>query len=56
MRVRELLTSNVRSCRMDSDLAAVATTLWDHDCGVVPIVNDESSKSSLSPSIVSSSG
>ena len=41
---------------MDSDLTAVATTMWEHDWGVVPIVDDESSKSYLSPSIVSSSG
>ena len=41
MKVRDLLTSDVKSCRADTDLATAATTMWDYDCGVVPIVNDE---------------
>lgn len=41
MTVRELQTSDVKSCGPDTDLAAVATIMWDCDCGVVPVVTDD---------------
>lgn len=41
MVVRNLLTSDVKSCSPDTDLATAAKIMWDHDCGVVPVVNDE---------------
>jgi len=41
MRVKDLLTAEVKSCTADTDLATAATIMWDHDCGVVPVVNDE---------------
>jgi CBS domain-containing protein len=41
MTVKDFLTPDVKSCRADTDLGAVATIMWDSDCGVVPVVNDE---------------
>ena len=41
MTVKELLTSDVKSCRGDTDLAAAAKIMWDCDCGVVPVIDDD---------------
>jgi CBS domain-containing protein len=41
MTVKELQTSDVKSCRADTDLAAAAKIMWDCDCGVVPVVDHE---------------
>ena len=41
MRVRELQTSDVKTVRPDTDLAAVAKLMWDGDCGAVPVVTDD---------------
>jgi CBS domain-containing protein len=38
--VSEIMTSKVKSCGADTDLAAVAKTMWDCDCGVVPVIDD----------------
>src|SRR5262245_40394796 len=34
------MTSKVKSCGADTDLAAVAKTMWDCDCGVVPVIDE----------------
>jgi CBS domain-containing protein len=39
MKARDVMTVDVQSCRTDTDLAAVAKLMWDHDCGIVPVVN-----------------
>ena len=41
MTVKELQTSEVKSCGRDTDLATVAKMMWDGDCGAVPVVNEE---------------
>lgn len=41
MTVKELQTSDVKTCGRDTDLATVAKMMWDGDCGAVPVVNDE---------------
>jgi CBS-domain-containing membrane protein len=41
MTVKELMSDDVRSCSEDTDLATAARLMWDGDCGIVPIVNDE---------------
>ncbi|HTM02267.1 MAG TPA: CBS domain-containing protein [Vicinamibacterales bacterium] len=41
MTVKELVTRDVKSCSPDTDLATAATMMWDGDCGVVPVVNEE---------------
>lgn len=40
MRVSDIATLDVRPCRPETNLAAVASIMWEHDCGVVPVVDD----------------
>jgi CBS domain-containing protein len=40
MRVKDIMSSDVASCRPDMDLAAVAQIMWDRDCGFVPVVDE----------------
>ena len=39
MKVREIMTTDVRSCSPDASLAEAATLMWENDCGAVPLVN-----------------
>lgn len=41
MKVFDVMTSEVRSCRPETNLAEVATLMWEHDCGALPVVNHE---------------
>ena len=41
MRVRDLMTTDVRTCRPETNLAEAVRDMWDGDCGVLPVVNDE---------------
>lgn len=41
MRVKDLMSANVKSCSEDTDLATAAKMMWDGDCGLVPVLNDE---------------
>jgi CBS domain-containing protein len=38
MTVQEVMTRRPATCRQETNLAAVATLMWDHDCGFVPVV------------------
>ena len=38
MKVQEVMTSNVRSCRPESNLAEAVRDMWEADCGVLPVV------------------
>jgi CBS domain-containing protein len=40
MNVRELCPSYVASCRPDADLATAAALMREHDCGILPVVED----------------
>ncbi len=40
MKVQEVMTSHVKSCRPETNLAAVATLMWEGDCGVLPVVDN----------------
>lgn len=40
MRVRELMTHDVRSCRPHQTLNEAAQAMWEADCGAVPVVDD----------------
>ena len=33
------MTSNVAACRPETNLAAAASLMWDHDCGVIPVLD-----------------
>lgn len=41
MTVKDLANFDVKACSLDSDLASAAKIMWDCDCGVVPVVNEE---------------
>lgn len=41
MTVRELMTTPPHTCRPDANAAAVTQLMWDHDCGFVPVVDDQ---------------
>ena len=41
MKVKDVMTSNVRACFKSDNLATVAQVMWDNDCGCVPILNDD---------------
>jgi CBS domain-containing protein len=40
MKVRGIMTQPVQSCGLDTNIASVVQTMWQHDCGVVPVIND----------------
>ncbi|MFN8062293.1 MAG: CBS domain-containing protein [Vicinamibacterales bacterium] len=40
MKVHDVMTEGVVSCSASANLAEVAQVMWEHDCGIVPIVND----------------
>lgn len=41
MRVQQIMTTDVQTCRPEDSLETVARRLWEHDCGVLPVVDDE---------------
>jgi CBS domain-containing protein len=38
MKVEQLMTRNVEACRTDHRLDQAAALMWDHDCGVLPVL------------------
>jgi CBS domain-containing protein len=41
MKVRDLMTTDVKSCSSDTNLAAAASRMWEGDCGALPVVDDD---------------
>ena len=41
MKVRDLMTKSPAFCHPDSNLASAAEKMWAHDCGFLPVVDDE---------------
>jgi CBS domain-containing protein len=41
MKVRDIMTKAPAFCHPDSNLAAAAEKMWSHDCGILPVVDDE---------------
>ncbi len=39
MKVRDIMTTDVRTCGPEDKLASAALTMWENDCGIVPVVN-----------------
>lgn len=42
MKVQDIMTADVETCRLDDTLDRPAAIMWERDCGVVPVVDDES--------------
>ena len=41
MKISELMSSPVKTCRATDTLASVAQLMWDNDCGFVPVVDSQ---------------
>jgi CBS domain-containing protein len=41
MKVQELMTRDVATCTASDNLSAPARSMWERDCGVVPVIDDE---------------
>ena len=41
MHVRDLMTSDVKTCRPETNLAEAVREMWEGDCGALPVVSDE---------------
>jgi CBS domain-containing protein len=39
MRVRDVMSSDVETCRPETDGATVAKLMWDRDCGFIPVTD-----------------
>ena len=40
MKVKDVMTKEVKICGLDSDLSTVAQEMWMRDCGAIPVVDD----------------
>ena len=47
MKVREIMTSDVKTCRRETSLAEAVKLMWDRDCGALPIVNSDGTVSGM---------
>jgi CBS-domain-containing membrane protein len=41
MKVEECMTTTVFSCRSETTLEQAARLMWEHDCGVLPVIDDQ---------------
>jgi CBS domain-containing protein len=41
MRVDQLMTQRIQSCRPDDSLERAAQLMWDHDCGCLPVCSGD---------------
>lgn len=41
MKVRELCSRSVRTCTPETNLADAGWSMWDVDCGILPVVDEE---------------
>ena len=41
MKVRDLMTSDVKTCRPETNLAEAVKEMWEGDCGALPVVSDD---------------
>jgi len=39
MKAKDVMTMDVHTCQPDANLACVAQIMWEHDCGIVPVVD-----------------
>jgi CBS domain-containing protein len=40
MKVKELMTTDVKRCSLETNLAAAAKIMWEADCGAVPVTDE----------------
>src|SRR5215210_6820546 len=44
MQIREIMTANPACCTPDTGLREIAQMMVEHDCGLIPVVNDLANK------------
>jgi CBS domain-containing protein len=47
MKVREMMTKDVTTCRRETNLAEVVKLMWEQDCGVLPVVTSDGNVSGM---------
>jgi CBS domain-containing protein len=40
MKVKDVMTTDVKTCTPDTTVAEAARLMWDGDCGILPVVDD----------------
>ena len=40
MKIKSIMTETVQTCGPGTNLASIVDTMWTHDCGIVPVVNE----------------
>jgi len=40
MKVKDLMTTDVKRCTLETNLAAAARIMWEGDCGAVPVTDE----------------
>jgi CBS domain-containing protein len=40
MKIKTIMTEAVQSCGPGTNLGSIVETMWTHDCGIVPVVNE----------------
>ena len=40
MKVKDVMTTEVRTCTPDTTLAEAAKLMWESDCGILPVMDD----------------
>ena len=38
MRVKDIMTANAKACTLTNSLAEAAGFMWEHDCGILPVL------------------
>ena len=39
MKVQDIMVRDVKSCRLDTNLAAAVEIMWTNDCGILPVLD-----------------
>jgi CBS domain-containing protein len=47
MKVHDMMTKDVRTCRSDTSLAEAVRLMWEKDCGVLPVVTADGKVSGM---------
>lgn len=41
MKIRDLMTKTVACCRPETNLAAAGELMWQSDCGILPVIDEQ---------------
>jgi CBS domain-containing protein len=47
MKVREIMTTDVKTCRPETNLAEAVKLMWERDCGALPVVKSDGKVSGM---------